>query len=79
MAQREVTDQENTKWVCVQAYTGGGNSEMLEKVKELSGDGKVDVVCTPTGGAQSVRIKLAEDWEQLPDEELLKEIEASAK
>ncbi|WP_207495980.1 hypothetical protein [Aridibaculum aurantiacum] len=76
MAQREVTGTDNTKWTCVQAFSGSGNEELAEKAKERNGTGKVDVVCTPSGGAQSVRLQLEDDWEQLSDEVLVKQIEA---
>lgn len=36
----------------------------------------VEVVCTPSGGAQTVRLELPGDWEnKLSDEDVLKEIE----
>ena len=45
-------------------------------------DGKADafqVVCTPSGGAQSVRIELPGDWEQqTSDEELLAMIQVNS-
>ncbi len=76
MEQREVTDQEGTTWTCVQAYAGleGKNGEKAAKISETE-DHKVPVVCTPRGGAQSVRLQLPLDWlEQLEDEELLQQI-----
>ncbi|MDB5191929.1 MAG: hypothetical protein JWQ96_1492 [Segetibacter sp.] len=72
MKQREVTTSDNTKWTCVQAYAGA-DGNVAEKIAELSetGDGKVPVVCTPSGGAQSVRLELPADWEEkLSDEDL---------
>ena len=77
--QREVTDGGGTRWVCVQAYAGlagdgGGGAAAAGAADE---DGRVEVVCTPSGGAQTVRLKLAEGWEdRCSDEELLREIEA---
>jgi hypothetical protein len=76
MKQRTVTDQDNITWTCVQAYTGL-NGEAAERATEISRDeaGQVSVVCTPSGGAQSVRLELSPDWaEALPDKELLKAI-----
>lgn len=76
MEQREVTDQEGTTWTCVQAYAGlnGKNGEKAAQLSETS-DHKVPVVCTPSGGAQSVRLELSQDWlEQLPDDQLLANI-----
>jgi hypothetical protein len=73
MKQRDVTDQDNITWTCVQAYAGL-NGETSERVTEISSDedGNVAVICTPSGGAQSVRLALSPDWaEALPDEELL--------
>jgi len=81
MTQREVTDQNATTWACVQAYAGGLSDKQTEEAAaKLSenADGTVPVVCTPNGGAQSVRLELAKDWlEQLSDEELLAEITAA--
>ena len=81
MIQREITDNENTRWTCVQAYSGM-QEKLAEKAAEISegNDGKVPVVCTPTGGAQSVRLELAADWEEkISDEDLAKAIAAAAK
>jgi hypothetical protein len=76
MKQRTLTDQDNITWTCVQAYTGL-NGEAAERAAEISQDeaGRVSVVCTPSGGAQSVRLELSPDWvEALPDRELLQAI-----
>jgi predicted transcriptional regulator len=73
MKQREVTDKDNIKWTCVQAYAGL-EGQVSEKVAELSENhkGEVPVVCTPTGGAQTVRLNLKDNWEeQLSDEDLV--------
>ena len=75
MKQREVQDQNNTRWVCVEALSGlsDNTSEVAEKIQDRNG--KVPVVCTPSGGAQTVRIKVDSDWvEKLSDEELVKQI-----
>lgn len=77
MSQKEVTDKENTKWTCVQAYAGM-QQKLAEKAAEISqnNDGKVTVVCTPNGGAKTVRLELEEDWfEKITDDELLAKIE----
>ena len=79
MTQREVTDENNTTWTCVQAYAGL-DKEASEKAAALAehANGDVPVVCTPKGGAQSVRIALPKDWlDSLSDEELLSQIEAA--
>ena len=77
--ERAVTDAEQITWTCVQAYAGLGASaaaEALEERRAAEGRG-VPVVCTPTGGSQSVRLELATDWmESLSDEALLAEIQA---
>ena len=81
MEQREVTDTNNTTWTCVQAY-GGLSSETAEKAAEIteSDKNRVTVVCTPTGGEQTVRLELQTGWlENLPDEALLAEIERGRK
>jgi hypothetical protein len=79
MIQREVSDKENTAWTCVQAYSGleGKQGEKAAELAE-SKDGKVPVVCTPSGGAQTVRLELDSNWEeQLSDEELVQAIAAA--
>jgi len=56
---REVTDADAIKWSCIEATAAGDD------------DGAVAVVCTPSGGAQSVRLELPPDWARLPETELL--------
>jgi TPR repeat protein len=76
MEQREVTDQEGTTWTCVQAFAGVKGAH-AEKAKELSENSnhQVPVVCTPSGGAQSVRLELATDWfKELEDSALISAI-----
>lgn len=72
MKQREIIDRNNVKWTFVQAYSGtdGNVSKEIEEKSE-TGDGSVPVVCTPSGGAQSVRIELPKYWEEMTDEQLL--------
>lgn len=79
VTQREVTDNQKTTWTCVQAY-GGLEGEKAEKAAALSenGNGQVPVVCTPGGGAQTVRLELPKNWlEDTSDEELLASIVAA--
>ena len=79
MTQREVSDENNTTWTCVQAYAGL-DKEASEKATALSehANGTVPVVCTPSGGAQSVRLALSKDWlDGVSDEELLTEIKSA--
>ena len=78
-SQREVTDAAQTKWTCVQAYAGLGQSAAAETILEQrAADGRgVPVVCTPSGGAQSVRLELEADWASaLSDDALVAAIEA---
>ncbi|MCC9165484.1 hypothetical protein [Pontibacter harenae] len=81
MKQREVTDENATTWVCVQAYSGGlGGEKTKDQAEKLTEDtdGKVPVVCTPDGGAQSIRLKLPKNWlEELNDDSLLRAISAA--
>ena len=73
---REVSDEEGITWTCIQAFAGLGND--AEKTDAARVDGtqnQVHVVCTPSGGAKSVRIELTEDWEaSLSDDDLLRAI-----
>jgi hypothetical protein len=72
MKQREVTDQHNTAWTLVQAYAGL-DSETADKATELTENenGTVQVICTPSGGAQTKRLELQKGWfDQLSDAEL---------
>lgn len=70
---REVTDDEGTTWSCVQAFAGLSDGDAAQEAAERAadGDGKLAVVCTPRGGAQSVRVELAPDWAGMPDDRLL--------
>lgn len=71
---REIQDSENTTWSCVEAYAGLKSDEQTQEVKNPNET--VEVICTPSGGAQTVRLKLNADWETaLSDEDLLTEIE----
>jgi hypothetical protein len=73
---REVSDGEGITWSCIQAFAGLGNDP--EKTDAARVDGtrnQVHVVCTPSGGAKSVRIELTEDWEtSLSEDDLLRAI-----
>lgn len=73
---REVTDADNTAWACIQAYAGLHTDRMnLEAGKIDDESGEVTVVCTPSGGARTVRLALPADWETgLSDEDLVKRI-----
>lgn len=70
MIQREVQDGEGTRWTCVQALSGLDAEAAAEKLENDAGE--VPVVCTPSGGAQSVRVMLPRGWdESMSDEALL--------
>lgn len=75
---REVTDPEGITWSCVQAYSGLSDGEENQAAAQVS-DSKDTywVVCTPSGGAKSVRLELEGSWEEsYSDEDLLEEIQA---
>ena len=79
MEAREVRTGDGTQWQCVEAFAGVSDN-LAEKVKALENDNKVEVICTPSGGAQTIRLKLLKEWnEKLSDEQLIKEIEQSWK
>jgi hypothetical protein len=73
MIQREVQDAENTTWTCVQALSGlTGQAAEVAAERIESDKGTVPVVCTPSGGEQSVRLELPKDWvETMSDDGLL--------
>ena len=79
--EREITDGDGTTWSCVQAFAGlGGGSPAADAAAErvANGDGKVAVVATPRGGAQSVRLELPRGWhESMGDAELVEAIGAA--
>jgi hypothetical protein len=73
---REIQDCEGTTWSCIQAYAGLSNNAEKREAARVEGEPDlVEVVCTPSGGAQTVRLQLSSNWEsKLSDEELLSEI-----
>ena len=73
---REVSDAEGITWTCIQAFAGLGNdSEKTDAARVDGTRNQVHVVCTPSGGAKSVRLELSRDWEtSLPDDDLLQAI-----
>lgn len=78
---RDVSDPDGRTWNCIQAFAGlGGEAEDLAGRIGAArvGDGdRVYVVCTPSGGAHSVRVELPTDWETtLSDADLLQAIRA---
>ncbi len=76
--ERSVKDTDGITWTCVQAYTGLSDGVQDQNAAQVKGtDDTYWVVCTPSGGAKSVRLKLQGEWEtSYSDEALLSEIEA---
>lgn len=75
---REVTGADGINWACVEAYAGLSGDDGGEAARRAeAGDGNPTVICTPSGGAKSVRLELPAGWEEsLSDEQLLREIES---
>ncbi len=69
---REFTDGEGVTWSCVEAYAGLDADGEGKNLARVEGDENLlHVVCTPSGGAQTVRLELPRDWETaLSDEDL---------
>lgn len=76
--EREITDADGVAWTCVQAFSGLSQDEAHQEAAKVKGEDSYWVVCTPSGGAQSVRLKLPKEWENLPDQDLLAAIEAAS-
>lgn len=67
---REVTDAEGTTWSCIQAFAGLGNDPAKMEAARVEGrPDHVHVVCTPDGGARSVRVALPVGWDDAASEE----------
>lgn len=79
---RDVTDDEGTTWTAAQAFAGLGGEDDPEKADaaRVKGDpDRVHVVCTPGGGARSVRVQLPLGWEETAgDAEIVAAIRAAA-
>jgi hypothetical protein len=77
---RDVTDAEGVTWSCIQAFAGLGNDPGKADAARVAGrEDHLHVVCTPSGGAASVRLELPESWEhEMPDETLLEAIRAAS-
>ena len=75
---REVTDASDITWTCIQAFAGlGADAEKAEAAQVKGAPDRVYVVCTPSGGAHSVRVALPAAWEaEVTDEDLLRAIRA---
>lgn len=73
---REVKDSDGVTWTCIQAFAGLGKApEKTEAARVDDSSNRFHVVCTPSGGAKSVRVELPGNWEKsLSDDELLRAI-----
>ena len=80
MKTRELQDEDDARWTCAQAFAGvDGEATALAQAKAGAGDGAVVVVCTPSGGARSVRLELPPDWDSgMTDEALIAAIRDAA-
>lgn len=77
MTQREIQDSDNVTWTCVQALSGLSGEAAAEAAERVEDEqGNVPVVCTPSGGEQSVRVQLRKGWEDdLSDADLMAAIQ----
>lgn len=75
--EREIKSADGITWKCVQAFSGLSDSAENQDAAQVKGEPDTYwVVCTPSGGAQSVRLKLQGEWySTYTDEELLDEIQ----
>ena len=73
---REITDEDGKAWTCIQAFAGldqdsDHGSTKAEAARVAGSEDRFHVVCTPSGGAHSVRVELPGGWEEgVPDAEL---------
>jgi hypothetical protein len=77
---RDVTDADGITWSCTPAYAGlAGDGAPPDAARVEGTDDRYWLVCTPSGGAASVRLEVPGDWERsLDDEALLARIRAAA-
>ena len=77
---REITDPAGVTWSCVQAFAGLGNDREKDDAARVPGaEDRRFVICTPSGGAKSVRLELPDGWEvSVGDEALLEAIHVRA-
>ena len=73
---REITDADGVTWSCIQAFAGLGNGpEKAHAARVGSARDCFRVVCTPSGGAKSMRLELPRGWEErCSDQEILEAI-----
>jgi len=73
---REITGKDGITWSCIQAFAGLGNDPEKADAARVNGSDRLHVVCTPSGGAASVRLELPDGWEAgMPDSDLLQKIQ----
>ena len=67
---RDVRDEEaGITWSCIEAYAGLSSDNESKPAAAQQADGEpLTVVCTPSGGARSVRLELQPDWESALDD-----------
>lgn len=75
---REFADADGITWTCVQAYAGLSDGASNHDAAQVNAQKDAYwVVCTPSGGAKSVRLELKGEWEKsYSDEALLQAIKA---
>ena len=79
MTPREIEDGDGVRWACVQAYAALGDRDAADSAARVEGTDRYRVVCTPSGGSQSVELELPAGWEEeLSDEAMLNEIRKRA-
>ena len=70
--QREVTDEDGIAWTCIQAFAGLGEDPQKSDAARVEGTGNlVHVVCTPSGGARSVRLEFPKNWDEVMADQAL--------
>lgn len=73
---REIEDAaEGVRWTCAQAYAGLAEKAADDSAARVERTDRYRVVCTPSGGSQSVELELPGGWEDdYSDEDLLADI-----
>lgn len=76
--ERVINDQNGITWTCIQTFTGLSDQVQHPEAAHVKGEeDSYWVVCTPSGQAQSVRLKLPKDWDSsYSDQALLDGIKA---
>ena len=73
---REIRAPDGITWTCIQAFAGlRADPAKTDAARVEGAPSLVHVVCTPSGGAHSVRVDLPEGWEsETADDHLLEAI-----